>query len=447
MKYNVLYILTLVVFTTLSAHAQRGIRIAYIDTEYILENVPNYIEANAQLDKKVLEWKSEIDKKLNAIETKKQELEAERILLTKELYEERLEEIKIEENEVLDYQQKRFGPEGDLITQKNQLVQPVQDQIFATVQEIAEARNYDFIFDKSADLTMLFSAKQYDISEQVLRSITRSSGRKQAQTKEERREAEEEELAPEINASLEERQKALEERKESRRKEAEARRQQQLEEREAAIEAAAARRQQILEERAKAREAKRGGNSQNTADKNPTDAAKENANSGKTPQELMAEQRAQKLKEREEKRQEALNARGISTPTAIGTESQENNNSTVAKAKDSVADTKAKTPQELLAEERAKKIKEREEKRQEILDAKKAQTGNAAEKPAEKTKDTTTTKKPLTANEKLEAERQKKIEDREARKKELEDRKKKILEDRKKAKEAAEKKTDSIKNN
>ena len=184
MKYNVLYIVTLAVFTTLSTHAQRGIRIAYIDTEYILENVPNYTDANSQLDKKVQEWKSEIDKKLNAIETKKQELEAERILLTKELYEERLEDIKIEENEVLDYQQKRFGPEGDLITQKNQLVQPVQDQIFATVQEIAEARNYDFIFDKSADLTMLFSAKQYDISEQVLRSITRSTGRKQAQTKE-----------------------------------------------------------------------------------------------------------------------------------------------------------------------------------------------------------------------------------------------------------------------
>lgn len=445
MKYNVLYIVTLAVFTTLSTHAQRGIRIAYIDTEYILENVPNYTDANSQLDKKVQEWKSEIDKKLNAIETKKQELEAERILLTKELYEERLEDIKIEENEVLDYQQKRFGPEGDLITQKNQLVQPVQDQIFATVQEIAEARNYDFIFDKSADLTMLFSAKQYDISEQVLRSITRSTGRKQAQTKEERRDAEAEELVPEINESLEDRQKALEEKKEAKRKEAEARRQQQLEEREAAKEAAAARRQQIIDERAKAREAKMGNSGRNTTDTETTDTAKVNADSGKTPQELMAEQRAQKLKEREEKRQEALEARNISTPPTIGKEDQEEDKKTVAK--DSISDAKVKTPQELMAEERARKIKEREEKRQEILDAKKAQTINTDEKPVEKTKDSTAAEKPLTAKEKMEAERQKKIDEREARRKELEDRKKKILEDRKKAKEEAEKKTDSIKNN
>lgn len=446
MKYNVLYILTIVVFTTLSTHAQRGIRIAYIDTEYILENVPNYTEANAQLDKKVQEWKSDIDKKLNAIETKKQELEAERILLTKELYEERLEDIKIEENEVLDYQQKRFGPEGDLITQKNQLVQPVQDQIFATVQEIAEARNYDFIFDKSADLTILFSAKQYDISEQVLRSITRSTGRRQAQTKEERREAEAEELAPEINESLEDRQKALEEKKDARRQEAETRRQQQLEEREAAKEAAAARRQQIIDERAKAREEKMGNSGRTTADKDSTtDASKQSDNSGKTPQELMAEQRAEKLKEREQKRQEALEARNISTPPSIGKEAEKEVEKTVTK--DSISDAKDKTPQELMAEERARKIKEREEKRQEILDAKKAQTGNTDEKPAEKSKNSTAAEKPLTAKEKMEAERQKKIDEREARRKELEDRKKKILEDRKKEKEEAEKKADSIKNN
>lgn len=445
MKYKVLYILTFVILTSFSTYAQRGIRIAYIDTEYILENVPNYIEANAQLDKKILEWKSEIDKKLNVISTKKQELEAERILLTKELYEERMEDIKIEENEVLDYQQKRFGPEGDLITQKNQLAQPIQDQIFATVQEIAESRNYDFIFDKSADLTMLFSAKQYDISELVLRSITRSTGRKQAQTKEERREAEDEELVPEINTSLEERQKALEEKKEARMKEAEARRQQQLEEREAAKEAAAARRQQIIDERAQARAAKLGSTGRNATEKDTTQAARQNKDSSKTPQELMEEQRAQKLKEREEKRQQALEARNITSPPAIDSKEDELLKKTATK--DSISDDKAKTPQELMAEERAKKIKEREDKRQEILNAKNAQTNKANEKPSEKAKDSIANQKPLTAAEKIEAERQKKIEERAARQKVLEDRKKKILEDRRKEKEEAEKKKDTIKNN
>lgn len=444
MKFKVLYILTLGMLSSISVFAQRGIRIAYIDTEYILANVPDYATANAQLDKKVQEWKLEIDKKLTAIATSKQELEAERVLLTKELYEERLEDIKIEENEVLEYQQKRFGPEGDLITQKNQLTQPVQDQIFATVQEIAEARKYDFVFDKAADLTMLFSAKQFDISEQVLRSITRSSGRKQAQTKEERREAEQEEIAPEINNSLEERQKALEDRKQARQKDAEAIRQQQLEEREAAREAAAARRQQIIDDRAKAREAKLGNRNSNT------DAQKEGEqteDSGKSPQELMEEQRAQKLKEREEKRQQALEARNMVTPPMM--EKTDEKEANTAVAKDSVANQKQKTPQELMAEERAKKIKEREEQRQAVLDAKKAQTSKT-ETTTEKTKDSTATGKPLTAKEKIEAERQQKIKDRQARQKELEDRKAKILEDRKKAKdekEQSEKKTDTVNNN
>lgn len=457
MKYKVLYILILVFFIHLTLHAQRGQRIAYIDTEYILQNVPDYQEANAQLDKKVQEWKSEIDKKLSAIATKKQELEAERILLTKELYEERLEDIQIEENEILDYQQKRFGPEGDYITQKNQLVQPIQDQIFATVQEIAESRNYDFIFDKSADLTMLFSAKQYDVSEFVLRSITRSANRKQAQTKQERKAAEEEELVPEINTSKEERELALAEKRAAREKEIEARRQQQLEEREAAKAAAEARRQQIMEERAKAREAKMG-NRAGTA--NETSANKETANkpeegTQKSAKELMEEQRAQKLKEREELRKKALEARQGNTPPALKDEEETKDEKTTEektvqpKKTDTTQVKQTKTPAELMEEERQKKLKEREEKRQAILNAKKQQTDPKEEEKTEKTADSTKTNKPMTAQEKMEAERQKKIEERERRRKELEERKQKILEERKKQREQqeAEKKTDTTKNN
>lgn len=471
MKYKVLYILILVFFINLTLYAQRGQRIAYIDTEYILQNVPEYQEANAQLDKKVLEWKSEIDKKLNVIATKKQELEAERILLTKELYEERLEDIHIEENEVLDYQQKRFGPEGDYISQKNQLVQPIQDQIFATVQEIAESRKYDFIFDKSADLTMLFSAKQYDVSEFVLRSITRSATRKQAQTKQERQAAEEEELVPEINTAKEERELALADKKAAREKEIEDRRQQQLEEREAAKAAAEARRQQIMEERTKAREAKLG---------NKSDGAKEASDGSQTPnkkeestqksaKELMEEQRAEKLKEREALRQKAVEIRQGNNPPTLKEEpaikgDQKTDTATTKSEKtvktkksteakeskdaDSRAVNKAKTPQQLMEEERQRKLKEREEKRQAVLNSKNQESGSKTEGKTEKVSDSTKAEKPMTAQEKMEAERQKKIEEREQRRKELEERKQKILEERKKQREQqeAEKKTDTTNN-
>lgn len=197
---------------------QRSIRIGYIDTEYVLESVPEYQTAVSELDSKVNTWKSDIEKKLNAIEEKKKQLNNESVLLTKELFDERMEDILFEESEILDYQRKRFGPEGDLYLQKKQLIQPVQDQIFSAVQDIAKTKRYDFIFDKSSDVVMLYSANKYDISDQVIKAITRSSKRKQANTKSEKKVLEDEEVVPVVDNELDERQKALEEKKAQRAK-------------------------------------------------------------------------------------------------------------------------------------------------------------------------------------------------------------------------------------
>lgn len=175
MKKRFAFLILSLFITASAVHAQRGLRIGYIDMDYILKNIPEYQEANQQLNGKVQKWKSEIEMKMNAVDDMKQNLENERALLTKELIEEREEEIAFEEKTVLDYQQKRFGPEGNLIAQKRQLIQPVQDQVFNAVQEIGETRQYDFIFENSADALMLFSAKRHDISDQILNYIERSS--------------------------------------------------------------------------------------------------------------------------------------------------------------------------------------------------------------------------------------------------------------------------------
>ncbi|WP_282043765.1 OmpH family outer membrane protein [Winogradskyella flava] len=224
MKFKVLFLLAIIGLMSFSVNAQRGVRIGYIDTEYILQNVPEYQEASTQLDNKVQQWKTEIEKKLSVIEQKKKELENESVLLTKELYEERMEDISFEEAEIIDYQQKRFGPNGDLIIQKRQLIEPIQDQIFSAVQQIAETKKFDFVFDKSADVVMLYSAERYDISEQVLRTITRTSRRSQAKNKKERKELEDEEVVPVVSEEKDERQKALDERKATREAELEAKR-------------------------------------------------------------------------------------------------------------------------------------------------------------------------------------------------------------------------------
>ena len=197
MKTKVLFLLAFASLMSWSALAQRGVRIGYIDTEYILQNVPEYQDASAQLESKVLQWKNDVEKRLSVVEQKKKQLSSESLLLTPELINERQEEITVEENEILDYQQKRFGPNGDLMIQRKQLMQPVQDQIFAAVQEIATSRSYDFVFDKSTDVVMLYSADRYDISDQVLRSITRSSKRTQTTNKQERKAAEAEDVVPE----------------------------------------------------------------------------------------------------------------------------------------------------------------------------------------------------------------------------------------------------------
>jgi Skp family chaperone for outer membrane proteins len=216
---KLLFFTIMICLFSFSVHAQRGARIGYIDMEYILESVPEYKEASTQLEGKVQRWKQDIDKKQKEIDLIVLNLSNERVLLTKELIEEREEEIKIKEDEMLQYQQDRFGPNGDLMIQKRQLVQPIQDQVFNIVQDIAEAKKYDFIFDKSADIVMLFAAKRNDISDLVLRSINRAAKRKEATTKKEKREIEQrDDLSLEQDKAVTEKEKAIEEKKDAREK-------------------------------------------------------------------------------------------------------------------------------------------------------------------------------------------------------------------------------------
>ena len=182
MKKSYFFILLFVTSTFI--FGQRGIKIGYIDTEYILENLPEYNQISKRLEEKAGDWKKEIEERSRKIDQKKESLKSERILLTSEMIEEIEEEILIDEEELSEYQQKRFGPRGDLIIQKQQLIQPIQDQIFNAIRELAKSRNYDFIFDKLADIVMLYSDKRYDVSDQILRTISRANNRKKVEASE-----------------------------------------------------------------------------------------------------------------------------------------------------------------------------------------------------------------------------------------------------------------------
>jgi Skp family chaperone for outer membrane proteins len=250
MKKSIFITLTFLLVSGFVVQAQQTVRIGYVDMEYILQNVPEYQEASAQLEKKVQQWKTEIETELQRVDKMKQDLANERPLLTNELIKDREDEIKFEEKKILDYQQKRFGPNGDFITQKLQLVKPVQDQVFVAVQEIAKNRNYDLIFDKSADVVTLFAADRLDVSDQVLRSITRASNRKELETRQEKRELiRQEAKTVEEDAVLSEREQLQQERKQEREALLEKRRQERDSIRNAKKEEAERRREAILKER------------------------------------------------------------------------------------------------------------------------------------------------------------------------------------------------------
>ncbi|MBZ4036864.1 OmpH family outer membrane protein [Flavobacterium sp. 17A] len=220
MRKQFLFIFLALIVANTSQAQGKTTRIGYIDMEYILENVSDYKEAKSQLEQKAQKWKQEVEAKKLNINTLKESLKTEKALLTKELIEERETEIKFLEQEMMDYQQKQFGSDGNLMRQKAALAKPIQDQVFTAVQDIAEAKNYDFIFDKSSDLTMLFSNKRFDISDQVLRVINRSEKREQLTKKQLKDQEAKENLENAIdeNPAMAERQKALDEKKAAREK-------------------------------------------------------------------------------------------------------------------------------------------------------------------------------------------------------------------------------------
>ena len=154
-------------------NAQKELRVGYINMDYILSNIEDFEVANKEFEYKIDQWKNEILKKETEIKTKREELEFEKDLIPNQIYLKRSKELEYDFKELDNYRNKRFGPEGDWLIQEKILIQPIQDEVLAIVQKIADKNKFDFIFDKSSAVIMLYSEKKYDISELVLRSILR----------------------------------------------------------------------------------------------------------------------------------------------------------------------------------------------------------------------------------------------------------------------------------
>ena len=483
-KHFLFIFLVLIVSNTIQAQT-KGTKVGFIDMEYILQNVPDYAEAQNQLEQKAQKWKQEIEAKKIEINKLKEALKAEKALLTKGLIEERTAEIDFLENETLDYQQKRFGPNGDLMSQKAGLTKPIQDQVFTAVQDIAEAKKYDFIFDKTSDLTMLFAAKRFDISDQIIGVLTRTEKRERLTKKQLKEEEAKETLQDELdeNPALSDRQKALDAKKASREKVIADKILLQEERKQAAEE----KKLQIISDR----EAKKAGLTPassktatpingNEIEREATKTAAAEAKQKQLDDRASAlEARKQAVednkKAQEEKKKQALadkeakktgSAPAISksdtVDTAANNVEKEAAKSAAEEAKQKQVDARAKTLEDRkkIADENKKA---QEEKRKQAITEKEAKkTGTISEsttKVVTKTpavtepvnvadttvvKETTTKTDPEKAKQKQAEARAKTVEER---KKALEEKRKKILEDREAAKKANEEKLKLAKEN
>ncbi len=144
---------------------------AFVDTEYILENIPAYNAAQEQLDQVSRQYQKELETMHSEIEQMYKDFQAEAVLLSEDMKRKREDVIITKEKEYKSLQRKYFGPNGDLYKKRQGLVKPIQDDIFNAVQEIAGSGSYAVIFDKAGGLTMLYTNPKYDLSDQVLEKL------------------------------------------------------------------------------------------------------------------------------------------------------------------------------------------------------------------------------------------------------------------------------------
>lgn len=161
-------------FISASSFAQKY---CYVNTEHILENIPEYKSAQKQLDQISVQWQKEIEAKYTMIDKLYKDYQADQILLTEEMRKKRESEIVNKEKEVKDMQKQRFGVDGDLFKKKQELVKPIQDKIYNAIKKMATDQSYAVVFDKAGALTMLFANPKYDKSDEILLQLGYKAGK------------------------------------------------------------------------------------------------------------------------------------------------------------------------------------------------------------------------------------------------------------------------------
>ncbi len=160
-------------FITAFAFKSEAQRIAYVDVKVILESIDEYKKAQEELDRVAATWRQEIAQEYDNIKGQYNRYQAEQVLMSDDARRKKEDEIMEMEKKVRELQKDKFGPEGALFQRRKELVQPIQDRVYATIEDYASDRGYDFIFDKSSAAGMLFASPSYDKTSDVLERLKR----------------------------------------------------------------------------------------------------------------------------------------------------------------------------------------------------------------------------------------------------------------------------------
>lgn len=148
-----------------------GQKYAYIDSEYILSNMPDYTEAQAELDRVAVEWQNEIEQQFAKIDSMYKKYQTEAITLPENMKQKREEAIIKAEQAAKDLQKKRFGKDGDLTKKREELVTPIQDRVFTAIDEYAKEKGYAFVFDVAGSMTIIYADPKWDINDQIMQKL------------------------------------------------------------------------------------------------------------------------------------------------------------------------------------------------------------------------------------------------------------------------------------
>jgi outer membrane protein len=159
------FLSAMVLFGITNIFAQK---VAYVDLDYILTNIPEYKSAQEQLDKMSVQWQKEIETRLAEVDRLYKAFQAEEVLLTQDMRKKREDEIIAKEKEAKELQKQRFGVDGDLFKKRQELVKPIQDKVYNAIKELSEKQMIAIMFNKSAELNILFANPKYDKSDEVL---------------------------------------------------------------------------------------------------------------------------------------------------------------------------------------------------------------------------------------------------------------------------------------